>query len=58
VADAGKAFLPKVRQAPLSPPLIFYVGQERDVPAGAFGLTIRPDELLNLVLDVLERKSN
>jgi hypothetical protein len=58
VADAGKAFLPKVRQAPLSPPLIFYVGQERDVPVGAFGLTTRPDELLNLLLDVLERKGN
>jgi hypothetical protein len=54
-ADGGKNFVPKVKAAVLAPELVFYVGRERDVPIGAFGLTSRPDELLNLVLDVLER---
>jgi CheY-like chemotaxis protein len=39
-------------------PVIFYIS-ERDatkpVPVGAFGLTNRPDELLHLVIDALER---
>lgn len=53
---AGKMFIPTIRAAVLSPEIIFYVGKVRDVPIGAFGLTVRPDELLNLLLDVLERK--
>jgi CheY-like chemotaxis protein len=39
-------------------PLIFYVGTiaaEQGTPAGAFGITNRPDQLLNLVLDALAR---
>lgn len=38
-------------------PIIFYVGHKdigKSLPAGAFGLTNRPDELLNLVIDALE----
>jgi hypothetical protein len=54
-SDAGKKFIPTVRVAMLNPAIIFYVGKVRDVPIDAFGLTMRPDELLNLVLDVLER---
>ncbi len=53
--EAGKTFIPTIRAAMISPEIIFYVGKVRDVPIGAFGLTVRPDELLNLVLDVLER---
>lgn len=40
-------------------PVVFYVGSidlERGVPRGAFGLTNRPDELLHLVMDALERR--
>ena len=54
-SEAGKTFIPTIRAAMLSPEVIFYVGKNREVPIGAFGLTVRPDELLNLVLDVLER---
>ena len=53
--EAGKRFLPEVNDAVLSPPLIFYVGKVRPLPQGAFGLTTRPDELLHLILDALER---
>lgn len=54
--DAGKKFIPTVRASMLNPPIIFYVGKIREVPVDAFGLTVRPDELLNLVLDALERE--
>ena len=54
--EDGKAIVPKVKDAMLSPPLIFYVGKERPLPEGAFGLTTRFDELLHLILDALERR--
>lgn len=54
--DAGKKFLPNIRNSISSPPVIFYVGQICDVPKGAFGLTVRPDELFHLILDALERR--
>lgn len=44
-------------QAPL--PVIFYIGdidQSKGVPGYAFGLTQRPDELLHLVIDAMERR--
>lgn len=53
--DAGRKFIPTVHASMLSPPIIYYVGKIREVPIDAFGLTVRPDELLNLVLDALER---
>lgn len=56
--DAGRNFIPTVRAAMLNPPIIFYVGKVREVPVDAFGLTVRPDELLNLVFDALERERN
>lgn len=40
-------------------PAIFYVGNfnvQDGVPAGAFGITNRPDELLHLILDIMGRK--
>lgn len=39
-------------------PVIFYIGriQDRGVPPGAFGITARPDELLHLCMDALERR--
>lgn len=40
-------------------PLIYYISnydKERGTPAHAFGITERPDQLLHLILDVIERK--
>ena len=56
-AERGKTFLPEILAAVLKPEVVFYVMQTRDTPAGAFGLTNRPDMLFNLILDILDRKS-
>lgn len=53
---AGIEILDDVKVAVLRPPVIFYVGKDRDVPRGAFGLTNRFDTLLHLAFDALERK--
>lgn len=56
---AGLKFLEEYRKKSERVPFIFYVGTlntEKPTPVGAFGITHRPDELLHLVLDVLERK--
>ncbi|RYD85005.1 MAG: hypothetical protein EOP61_39385 [Sphingomonadales bacterium] len=53
--EAGAKFLPQILSATPPPHVIFYVGRDRAVPVGALGLTTRPDELLNLLLDALER---
>ena len=37
------------------PPVIFYAGEPRQTPDGAFGYTLRPAELLHLVMDAVER---
>ena len=58
-ADAGLKMLAEFAQAGIDAPVIFYVGQSdpaRPVPAGAFGLTERPDRLLHYVLDALARR--
>jgi CheY-like chemotaxis protein len=55
---AGIAMLPRLRAAKHFQPVIFYVGRfngDAPTPAGAFGITIRPDELLMLCLDALAR---
>jgi CheY-like chemotaxis protein len=55
-ADAGIRMLGQL--GPGAPPVVFYVGQidpSRGVPRGAFGIADRPETLLHLVLDVLER---
>jgi hypothetical protein len=53
--------LPRLHEAGFSRPVIFYVGRPEPgagVPAGAFGLTNRPDQLLQLVIDALSRIRN
>lgn len=54
---AGLTALPSLRAAAPTTPIILYVGHvdPLGVPVGAFGITDRPDELLHLVLDALER---
>ena len=58
VTDEGIRALVALRvQAPRTP-IIFYTGfvrRELPVPVGAFGIADRPDELLHLVLDIVER---
>lgn len=57
--EAGVLALPALRHAAPETPVVFYVSRlPRDTPppAGAFGITNDPDELLHLILDVLERK--
>lgn len=57
--DAGLKFLDKYRKDEKSVPVIFYIGiydPKLGIPPGAFGITNRPDELLHLVFDALERK--
>jgi CheY-like chemotaxis protein len=56
---AGLTLLDRLRKESQRPAVIFYVGvfnPEKGIPPLAFGITNRPDELLHLVLDVLERK--
>jgi CheY-like chemotaxis protein len=55
---AGLSMLARLRDSGFSQPVIFYVGSlrpEAGVPPGAFGLTNRPDQLLQLVIDALSR---
>lgn len=57
--DAGIQFLKKFRKVNKSTPVIFYIGTfnpEKGIPVGSNGITNRPDELLHLVLDALERR--
>ncbi len=56
VSDAGIRMLRQLGRE--APPVVFYVGrvdQSRGVPHGAFGIADRPEPLLHLILDVLER---
>jgi len=56
---AGLNFLKQFRKMNKFTPVIFYLGEfkpDKGVPAHSFGITNRPDELLHLTLDVLERK--
>jgi CheY-like chemotaxis protein len=55
---AGITMLPRLRNAGFRQPVIYYIGRpnaDAGVPAGAFGLTNRPDQLLQLVIDALSR---
>ena len=59
--DAGIEFLQRFHKENKTIPVIFYMGifnPESGVPPLAFGATNRPDELLHLTLDVLERKKD
>jgi CheY-like chemotaxis protein len=56
---AGLELLKELRKDGKTTPVIFYIGvidPEKGVPGQAFGITNRPDELLHLTLDALERK--
>jgi len=58
--DSGESGLELLNSNPgvTTPPVIFYVGtvnDDRGVPPGSFGITARPDELLDLVMDAIER---
>ncbi|MHC4699688.1 MAG: response regulator [Planctomycetota bacterium] len=58
-ATAGLTFLRQFRKTDDATPVIFYIGMvdaKKGVPARAFGITNRPDELLHLTLDALERR--
>jgi CheY-like chemotaxis protein len=58
-AAAGLEFLKQFRKVDNAAPVIFYLGvfdAKKGVPAQAFGITNRPDELLHLTLDALERR--
>lgn len=58
--DAGVKFLNLLRSSGIEIPIVFYVGQvdsRMNVPRGAFAITDRPDEILHLALDALERQS-
>ena len=55
---AGLDMLPRLAEAGRHEPVVFYVGRlnpNAGVSPGAFGITNRPDELLNLTLDALAR---
>jgi len=59
VNDEGLRFLDETLRLQLHRPTIFTVGRfdpSKGVPAYAFGITNRVDELLNLIFDVLERE--
>ena len=56
--DAGARLLSETRKLGIDKPTIFIVGNykpDRGVPAYAFGITNRVDELLNLIFDAIER---
>jgi CheY-like chemotaxis protein len=56
--EAGMEFLHAVRAHGIRSPVIFYIGdvnEARGVPVSAFAITDRPDSVLHLVLDALER---
>lgn len=58
VPDEGVRALPAIITRAPDTAIVFYVGQldaAAGIPRGARGITNRPDELLHLALDVLER---
>jgi CheY-like chemotaxis protein len=57
VADAGIKLADEMRANGFQQPIIGYVGTPRQLPAGWFGITVNPDELINLVLDAIERSN-
>ena len=58
-ATSGLSFLKEFRKTDQTSPVIYCVGvfqPEKGVPGQSFGITNRPDELLHLALDALERR--
>jgi CheY-like chemotaxis protein len=57
-STAGLAMLTRLRNAGFKQPVIYYIGRpnpDTGAPGGAFGITNRPDQLLQLVIDALSR---
>ena len=57
-SQAGLTFLRELRNKEgYTKNLVFYIGRldSDQVPEGAFGITNKPDELLHLTMDILER---
>jgi DNA-binding NtrC family response regulator len=55
---SGLDLVKSLAARPGHPSIILYIGRRDDnrpLPTGAFGLADRPDELLNLVMDALDR---
>jgi CheY-like chemotaxis protein len=55
---AGLTLLKAMRDAQMRTPMVVYTGSDQSSlarPAGLFGITNRPDELIHLILDVRER---
>ncbi len=60
-STAGLTLLKQLQENKDRTPLIFYIGvlnPQKGVPPFCFGITNRPDELLHLSLDILERTKN
>ena len=58
-SNEGIRFLKEAINRGITTKIIFYTGKidlEKGTPAFAFGITNRPDELLHLIFDVLERQ--
>lgn len=56
---AGIDLLQALSASDLDIPIVFYVSKldpKRPIPAGAFGITNRADELLHYVFDLIERR--
>lgn len=54
----GLTFLEEMRNCRFPQQVVFYVGHvdsKKGTLEGSFGITHRPDELLHLIMDVLER---
>ena len=57
--NEGLIFLQEMRKSRFPQQVVFYVGNvdpEKGKPAESFGITDRPDELLHLIMDILERQ--
>lgn len=55
VSDAGIQLVNEMRARGFQQPIIGYVYKTRPLPPGWSGITAKPDELINLVLDVVEQ---
>jgi len=54
---AGIDALPEIQaHAPRTPVVLYVMNLKPGVPAGAFGITAHPEELLHLCMDALERR--
>jgi len=55
---AGEQIALAIADSALQPQLIYYVGEERERPIGAFGLTSRTDELFRLIVEALKQRKS